>query len=188
MFARFPLLKKPLLVLDLELAASSSSWGQAVQIDQKQNIDFTRYKTYNIMDESVRNDPTSKDIGANIFDLKRAVTYEMETRGYQRAAQPDLWVNIGIATKELVQTRQTVYQQDGPYYIGQRNYRWQAQNVPVGKYEEGTATIDVVDAARKEQVWQGTATRVLSRKPSRAAAQIDKGVAKAFERFPVKPR
>ncbi len=82
MFARFPLLKKPLFMLGLELAASSSSWGQAVQIDQKQNIDFMRYKTYNIMDESVRNDPTSKDIGANIFDLKRAVTYEMETRGY----------------------------------------------------------------------------------------------------------
>ncbi len=92
-------------------------------------------------------------------------------------------MNIGIATKELVQTRQTVYQQDGPYYIGQRNYRWQPQNVPVGKYEEGTATIDVVGVARKEQVWQGT-TRVLSRKPSCAAAQIDKGVAKAFERFP----
>ena len=107
---------------------------------------------------------------------------------YQRAAQPDLWVNIGLATKELVQTRQTVYRQDGPYYIGQRNYRWQAQNIPVAKYEEGTATIDVVDAARKEQVWQGTTTRVLSRKPDRAAEQIDKGVAKAFERFPVKPR
>ena len=102
------------------------------------------------MDESVRNDSISKDIGANIFGLKRAVTHEMETRGYQRAAQPDLWVNIGIATKELVQTRQTVYQQDGSYYIGQRNYRWQAQNVPVGKHEEGTATIDVVAPVRSK--------------------------------------
>ena len=189
MFARFELLKKPLLTLALGLAASSSSWAQVPQAGPKQPTDFTRYKTYNVMDEASRHDSASQDLGANIFDLKRAVTHEMEARGYRLAAQPDLWVNIGIATKERVQTRETDFRQDGaPYYIGQRNYHWQAQNVPVGQYEEGTATIDVVDAARQEQVWQGTTTRVLSRKPDRAAEQIDKGVAKAFERFPVRPR
>lgn len=188
MFARFELLKTLLLGLGLGLAAGSSSWGQATPTGQKPNVDFARYKTYNIMDEATRPDSVSRDLGANIFDLKRAVTHEMEVRGYRLAAQPDLWVNIGIATKERVQTRQTIYRQDGPYYIGQRNYHWEAQDVPVGQYEEGTATIDVVDAARQQQVWQGTTTRVLSRKPNRAAEQIDKGVAKAFERFPARPR
>ncbi len=187
MFARFQLLKKPLLALALGLAACSS--GQVTQAHQNQNVDFARYKTYNFMDETARNDSAFVDAGANIFDLKRAVTHEMEARGYQKAAQPDLWVNIGMATKQRVQTRETNFRQDGaPYYIGQRNYHWQAQNVPVGQYQEGTATIDIVDAARKEQVWQGTTTSILSGKPDRAAQQIDKGVAEVFTRFPVRPR
>ncbi|MFD1467277.1 DUF4136 domain-containing protein [Hymenobacter caeli] len=185
----FQLLKKPLLALALRLAANSPSWGQAVQTDQKPNVDFTRYKTYNLVEETARHDSASSDLGANVFELKRAVAHEMEARGYRRAARPDLLVNIGISSKEMVQTRETNYLNDGaPYYIGQRSYHWQAQNVPIGQYREGTATIDVVDAARQEQIWQGTTTRVLSRKPDKAAHQIDKGVAEAFAKFPGQAR
>ncbi len=187
--ARFRLLKKPLLTLALALAACAPAWAQATQADQKAGVDFARYKTYNFMDETARNDSAAADLSANIFDLKRAVTHEMEARGYRRAAQPDLLVNIGVATRLLTQTRETNFREDGaPYYMGQRNYHWQAQDVPVGQYRQGTATIDVVDAARKEQVWQGTTTSIISRKPDRAARQIDKGVAEAFARFPVAPR
>jgi len=179
------LLKTPLLALALGLAAGAPAWAQVTNTDQKAGTDFTRYKTYNFMDETAQKDSAAADLSANIFDLKRAVTREMEARGYQLAAQPDLLVNIGVSTQLLTQTRETNFQQDGArYYIGQRNYHWQAQNVPVGQYREGTATIDVVDAARKEQVWQGTTTRVLSRKSRKAAQQIDKGVAEAFAKFP----
>lgn len=58
----------------------------------------------------------------------------------------------------------------------------------MGQYREGTATIDVVDAAHKEQVWQGTTTSILSRKSRKAAQQIDKGVAEAFTKFPGRAR
>ncbi|OGX91867.1 hypothetical protein BEN49_18155 [Hymenobacter coccineus] len=179
------MLKKSLFALALGLAAGAPAWAQATTADQKADADFTRYKTYNFMDEAARTASTAADLSANIFDLKRAVTREMEARGYQRAAQPDLLVNIGVSTQLLTQTRETNFLNDGaPYYIGQRNFRWQAQNVPIGQYREGTATIDVVDAARKEQVWQGTATSILSRKSRKAAQQIDKGVAEAFAKFP----
>jgi len=98
-------------------------------------------------------------------------------------------VNIGLVTRQRTQTRETNFRQDGaPYYIGQRNYHWQAQDVPVGQYQEGTATIDLVDAARKELIWQGTTTTVLSNTPTRSAKQIDRGVADVFARFPVGAR
>ncbi len=88
-----------------------------------------------------------------------------------------------------MQTRPANYQFDGaPYYIGQRNYHWQATDIPVGSYQAGTATIELVDAARKELVWQGTTTSVLSHTPARASKQIDKGVADVFARFPVPAR
>lgn len=188
MSAFFRFLKPLPLLLALGLAACTAN-EQITQTDQRTGINFAQYKTYNFMDETARNDSAFQRSGSGIFDLKRAVTHEMEARGYQRAAQPDLWVNIGITTQQKTQTRETNFRQDGaPQYIGQRNYHWQAQDVVVGQYQEGTATIDVVDAARKEQVWQGTTTSILSRNPGKSARQIDEGVAKVFERFPVSPR
>ena len=180
--------KKVLLTLALGLAACSTE--QAVQTGQPTaSGNFAAYKTYNFLDETARNDSAFQRSGTGIFDLKRAVAHELESRGLQRAAQPDLWVNIGIVTQQKNQTRETNFRQDGaPQYIGQRNYHWQAQDVVVGRYEEGTATVDIVDAARKERIWQGTTTRVLSRTPSKSARQIDDAVADIFKRYPVAPR
>lgn len=175
--------QKPLLALALGLAACSSE--QFTQTDSRPGVNLTQYKTYNFMDQLARNDSAFINTGSNIFDLKRAVTHELEIRGFRMAEKPDLWVNLGLVTEQRTQTRTANYQFDGPYYIGQRNYRWQANEIPVGQYQEGTATIDLVDAARKELVWQGVTTSVLSRTPSRASKQINKGVAEVFARFPV---
>lgn len=175
------------LALSLGLAACSTE--QAVQTDQRSNVDFTAYKTYNFMDEMARNDSTAQGEGTGVFEVKRAVAREMESRGYQRAAQPDLWVNIGIITQQKAQTRETNYRFDGaPQYIGQRNYHWQAQDVVVGQYQQGTATVDIVDAARKEQLWQGTTTSILSKKTDKSDRQIDEAVTAIFKKFPVPPR
>jgi hypothetical protein len=182
------LLKAQLFACALGLAACSSEQA-TTRVDSRPGVDLTRYKTYGFMDETARNDSAFISAGSNIFDLKRAVTRELEARGFQKAAQPDLLVNLGLVTEQRTQTRQANFQTDGlPYYIGQRNYRWQAGDIPVGQYQEGTVTIDLVDAARKELVWQGTTSSILSRKPTRAAKQIDEGVANVFARFPVPAR
>ncbi|TDN39753.1 DUF4136 domain-containing protein [Hymenobacter sp. UV11] len=181
-------LTKPLLALALGLAACSSEQA-TTRVDSRPGLNLSRYKTYNFMDLLARNDSAFINTGSNIFDLKRAVTHEMEARGFRLAAQPDIWVNIGLVTEQRTQTRQANYLTDGaPYYIGQRNYHWQASDIPVGEYQEGTATIDLVDAARKELLWQGVTSTILSRKPSRASQQIDKGVADVFARLPMPAR
>ena len=181
------LLKMPLLAAALGLTACSTN-ERLAQVDQKTGVNFASYKTYGFLDAVARNDSAFQNSGTGIFDLKRAVAAELARRGFQQAAQPDLWVNIGIVTAQKVQTRQANFQFDGaPQYIGQRRYHWDARDVPVGQYQEGTATVDIVDAARKEQVWQGTTTSILSNKPTKSAKQIDKAVATMFEQFPVAP-
>ena len=180
--------KKPLLALALGLSLAACSSEQFAQTDSRPGVNLAQYKTYNFMDQVARNDSAFINSGSNIFDLKRAVTAELESRGLRKADKPDLWVNIGLVTEQRTQTRTANYRFDGPYYIGQRNYRWQANEIPVGQYQEGTATIDLVDAARKELVWQGITTTILSRTPSRASKQIDKGVAEVFAKFPVPAR
>lgn len=188
MSSLFKALNKPFLAMFLGLAACTSEQA-TTQVDSRPGVNLARYHTYNFMDAVARNDSAFVNSGSNIFDLKRAVTREMEARGFQKADQPDLWVNIGLVTQTRTQTREANYQTDGaPYYIGQRNYHWQAGDIPVGQYQEGTATIDLVDAARKELVWQGVTSAILSRTPTKAAKQIDKGVADVFARFPVPAR
>jgi len=186
MIAPLNFLKKPLLALVFGLSACSAN-EQLTQTDQKTGTNFALYKTYNFMDEVARNDSAFIGTGTGIFDLKHAVTQELERRGYRKAAQPELWVNIGLITRQRVQTRQANFQTDARY-IGQRNYHWDDRDVPVGQYDEGTATIELVDAARKELVWQGTTSAILSRRPTRAAKQIDEGVAEVFAKFPVPAR
>ncbi|MFD1871220.1 DUF4136 domain-containing protein [Hymenobacter bucti] len=181
-------LKMPLLALALGLAACSTN-ERLAQVDQKTGINFANYKTYGFMDAVARNDSAFQNSGTGIFDLKLAVTREMERRGYRQAAQPDLWVNIGMVSQQRTQTRPGDFRTDAAArYIGQRNYHWDARDVPVGQYQEGTATIELVDAARKELVWQGTTTSILSKSAARSAKQIDKAVATMFEKFPVVPR
>lgn len=186
----FSLPTQVLLALALGLAACSAEQAEQVtHTDRRPDTNFAAYKTYNFMDEEARNDSAFQRSGTGIFDLKRAVAVEMARRGFQQATQPDLWVNIGIVTQTRTQTRTANFQFDGaPQYIGQRHYHWDARDVPVGQYQEGTATIDIVDAAHKEQVWQGTTTSILSSSPTRSAKQIDKAVATVFKQFPVAPR
>lgn len=179
-----------LVVLGLGLGAGAcTSAAPVTQTDSRPGFDLSRYHTYNFLDAVAPTDSAVTSSGTNIFDVKRAVARQLEARGFRRADQPDLLVNIGLVDHQRVQTRQANYLTDGaPYYIGQRNYRWRAGDIPVGTYREGTATIDLVDAARKELVWQGVTTSVLSNKPSRATEQIEKGVADVFAKFPVPAR
>ena len=186
-FAFFNHLLLPALALAL---AACSSAEPVTRVDSRPGTDLAHYRTYGFLDEVARNDSALQNPGTGtyVFELKRAVTHELEARGLHRAAQPELWVNLALMQQQRVQTREARYQFDGaPYYIGQRNYHWSATPIPVGTYQEGTATIDLVDAARQELVWQATTTSIFSSRPTQAAQQIDAGVAQAFAQFPVRP-
>jgi len=177
-------MKAFLFILLLGLAACASE--QVQYSEQQPNIDFRAYKTYNFMDVTARNDAAFQGPGTGIETLKQAIGREMSRRGYQQSATPDLWVNIGVVTQDKVQTRETTLR-DAPLYIGQRNYHWQSQNVVVGHYKEGTATVEVVDAARKELIWQGAVKSVLTPDADKLTKRIDDAVAALFEKYPVPP-
>ncbi|UOQ96040.1 DUF4136 domain-containing protein [Hymenobacter sp. 5317J-9] len=177
-------MKTLLLALLLGLSACASELVQ--NVEQEPNVDFRAFKTFNFLDVTARNDAAFQGPGNGIETLKQAISREMQRRGYQPSARPDLWVNVGVVTKDKVQTRETTLR-DAPLYIGQRNYHWQSQNVAVGRYEEGTATVEIVDAARKELIWQGSVQSVLSPKADKLAKRIDEAVTALFDRYPVAP-
>jgi hypothetical protein len=111
----------------------------------------------------------------------------MSRRGYQQSENPDLWVNIGVVIIDKDQTRETTIR-EAPFYIGQRNYRWQSQEVKVGTYEEGTATVEVVDAARKELIWEGSVASILTADATKLTNRINSAIQTLFNKYPVPPQ
>ncbi|MCB2377530.1 DUF4136 domain-containing protein [Hymenobacter sp. BT635] len=177
---------KTLFFLLLLTATAACSPVRVESTSQTPGVDFSAYKTYNFLDVTARNEDAFTAGGTGVEQLKQAVARELERRGYQRADAPDLWVNIGVVSRQKVQTRETNIQ-EAPIYIGQRRYKWQREQVPVRTYAEGTATVDIVDAARQERVWQGVAASALTDDPEKLAARINEGVATMFEQYPVRP-
>ena len=112
----------------------------------------------------------------------------MKQRGYvQQTAQPDLLINIGLVVKEQVQTRQTDWRTDGaPRYMGQRNYTWKSEEIEVGRYREGTVTVHVVDAARKQMLWKGGAKGIIPDKQKQLPALAGEAMKELFSKYPGK--
>ncbi|AYA38702.1 DUF4136 domain-containing protein [Hymenobacter oligotrophus] len=175
------------LLFALLLSLSACTATNVESVNEAPGVNFAAYRTYNFLDVSARNEAAFQSPLNGVEELKSAIAAQLERRGYQRAEQPDVWVNIGIVTQQRVQTRETTIR-DAPVYLGQRRYAWRSQEVPVREYTEGTATVELVDAARNEQVWEGAVAGVLTDKPETLSKRIDEAIAELFERYPVKPQ
>lgn len=60
------------------------------------------------------------------------------------------------------------------------------QDIQTVHYQEGTLTIDLVDAAKKQLVWQGVAQgRIHKKAVQNPGPAIDKAVTDIFAKFPI---
>jgi len=142
---------------------------------------LTKYKTFNFYEVTTNGEPVDKSYQNRINILKNAVQEELTAKGLSLSpTNPDLLVNIGVVTTEKVQTRQTNFREDAPRYIGQRRYTWQSREVEVGRYKQGTATIDLVDAKNNTMVWQGSAEAVIPEKEAQLQKTVAAGITKLF--------
>jgi hypothetical protein len=84
-----------------------------------------------------------------------------------------------------------------PVVVGVDYYRYRnglyvawplyGNDVSTMHYRVGTASIDVIDAARKQLVWEGTAEgRLSTRAQKDPGPTIDKAVTEIFERYPAR--
>ena len=159
------------------------------------NADVMRYQTYGFF-EKLGTD-TSTYASVLSLNLKEATSREMDRRGYRRVDQgADLLLNFDVTTKDRIESRGTV----GPVGLGLGlgwgdwrygyGYGWGAgiADTMIQTVTEGTLTIDVVDRAKNEIVWSGSAaSQVTSRTLDDPKGAIDSAVPKIFERFPKAP-
>ena len=139
-----------------------------VSTDFDPNNDFGVYKTYAWYTGEM---PADDALSANPLIQKRvmnSVNKELQAKGFELTeGNPDFVVIIHAGTKERMQVTNTGYGYGG-YGWGRYGYGWGGYGGPVDTqvsyYDEATLVVDIADFDKKELVWRGTGTGVLSKK------------------------
>ena len=174
-------MKKLLLLFILMCSLQACTSTRVKSTQAAPGFALTNYKTFNFYEVSANGEPVDASYQNRINILKNAVQEELTAKGLSLSpTNPDLLVNIGVVTTEKVQTRQTNFRDDAPRYIGQRRYTWQSREVEVGRYKQGTATIDLVDTKNNAMVWQGSAEAVIPEKEAQLQKTVAEGITKLF--------
>lgn len=181
------------IVVSAFLVLCSCASGPDVRVNVDNGADFAQYKTFAFFSPL----GTDRDGYQTIVSqhLKAATERELVARGMRLDAKaPQLLVNFKGARSDKVQITtmpsMSVGVMGGGYY-GYRTGMYAAyplyqDNTVVSQYTEGTLNIDVVDAARKQLVWEGIVTGVITQTDlNNPQPAIDEAVTAAFAKYPV---
>jgi hypothetical protein len=181
-----------LLVASLLVLAGCAS-GPDIRADFDPSTNFAQYKTFAFVHPL----GTDRDGYQSIVSqrLKTATQREMEARGMHLAADhPQLLVNFNATLTEKMRVTTVPSVMVGVGAGGYYGYRmgmygaWPLyyDQTTVTPYQEGTLNIDVVDAARKQLVWEGVVTDIVTQEMlDNLQGSIDAAVAAAFSKYPV---
>lgn len=182
-------LRTLLLVVAGWLLSSCASSPVSTTADYDRSADFSAYRTFGFFDPLGTDSAGYESLVTQT--LKSAVQREMETRGYRYSdAQPDLLINFNARLAQ--QTRISQTPAPPPMYYGYRrgyygSWGGYSTETRVDQYVEGTLNIDIVDARRKQLVWEGIAVgRVTKKSQEDRQAAIRAAVAEIFAKYPFK--
>lgn len=175
------------LLAGLVLAACAT--GPEIRSDHAPGADFSKYRTYAIMDSAGRTSDEAAYLTLAGQRVRAAIHRQMEALGYTRVEQdPDLLVNFSIAVETKQQVTRVPDPVPYPYYFRYGLYDpwpYYSYDTWVREYQQGTLMIDLVDAETRTLVWEAAAEgRVTKDTRENMEARINEVVAKMFERFP----
>jgi hypothetical protein len=122
--------------------------------------------------------------------LQNAAARQMEQRGYTRAENPDLVINFTGKLEEKVDVEST----PAPYYGPGWGYHgwygapyggWGGTEVTTRRYNVGTLVVDVVDREKRQVVFQGAISGVVTKEMQQnREASINRAVEGIFMKYP----
>jgi hypothetical protein len=162
-----------------------------IRADYDRSVDLSSYRTYGFMSPLGTDKAGYSTLITSHF--KDAIRREMDARGYQYTeTNPDLFVNFNVNVQEKVDVRSTPSASMGVGYYGYRGGMYgtypmySGTDVDTIRYKQGTANVDLVDAAQKRLVWEGIAEGKLQKKAMEdPQTAISKVIAEMFAKFPV---
>jgi len=145
------------------LAGCATPKGPPTRIDYDKKADFSVYRTFGFPKETGTDRGGYSTLVTSYF--KNSVTTAMEARGYKYSEDhPDLLVNFYMNTRERTETRSSP--STGYGYYGYRYGLYNAWPMydedRTVTYKVGTINVDIVDAEKKQLIWEGVSEGRLS--------------------------
>jgi len=151
-----------------------------VNSDYDKKVDFSTYKSYAFLksgiDKMEISDLDKKRIMHSIDDV-------MTIKGFTKSESPDLLINIFTKEREQVDVNQFNAGWGYGWGYGWNPYLWGGQT-SINRYTEGTLYIDLIDAKKKELIWQGEGEGTLTKDTHKKEALIKEFVTKILEQYP----
>ncbi len=176
----------PLLALLIVVSSCSSI---RVAADYDREATFNDYKTFAFFKTGIDK--------AEISDLDkrrilRAIEAELLAKGFTKSENPDILVSLFTKSQQRVNVYNNAWGAGawgwggwGPWGGFGPGWGWGWNNQPaVSTSVQGHLYIDLIDADKKELVWQGMGTGYLSRNMDKKEARIKEFVAKIMEKYP----
>ncbi|MFL1013138.1 DUF4136 domain-containing protein [Flavisericum labens] len=175
----------PLLAL-LIVISSCSSIRVAADYDRKAT--FTDYKTFAFFKTGIDK--------AEISDLDkrrilRAIEAELLTKGFTKSDDPDLLVSLFTKSQQRVDVYNNAWGYGawgwggwGPWGGYGPGWGWGWNQPSTSVSTQGTLYIDLIDADKKELVWQGMGTGYLSKNMDKKEERIKEFVSEIMQKYP----
>ncbi|HWK49175.1 MAG TPA: DUF4136 domain-containing protein [Steroidobacter sp.] len=181
-------------VLIAALCASCATQRTAdVHVNMAPGADLSAYSTFGFPDQTGTDRGGYSTIVTDYF--KAAVKEQMEMRGYRYVEQnPNLLVNFYAKVHERSEVRATPTVAPAFGYYGYRYGLYDAwplydQDIETVTYPVGTANIDVVDAQKRQLIWEGVAEgRLRDDDMGNPREAISSAVTQVFAHFPGRAR
>lgn len=195
-------MKNILLAVGLGLLTSLSACTPKVNVEQRANVNFSRYRTYDFADTEVK---TSGDRNPLLRSpitqdrIKQAIAGELGKRGLRQVENnPDFLVTTHTFVEQAERTVYDTQPAAGfayPYSVGYRgrflpvNYGyWYGPSYysqpRTEQYREGTLVIDFIDARTNNLVWRGSVADPID-DAGRLGSEFSKNAKDILDKFPV---
>ncbi|MBO9353474.1 DUF4136 domain-containing protein [Bordetella petrii] len=175
----------PVLAVASLLSACAS--GPSIRSDYDHGADFAQYRSFGFMSPL----GTDKAGYSSLLTerLKTATRSQMEMRGYTYTEQaPDLLINFNAKLQQKTDVTPAppppmpYYGYRAGFYGGWPGYGW---GNDVYQYTEGTLNIDLIDAKRKQLVWEGVSAGIINNVAEATSTRnVENSVAQIFSRYP----
>ena len=167
----------PLLLIFLVVSCSSVN----VYNDYDKKVDFKQFKTFAFYKPGV------DKVEISDLDKKRilkSIEVEMLAKGFTKSENPDLLVNFFTKSREQVDVNAFNNSWGYGYGYGWNPYIWGGNRTTVRTTTQGTLFIDLIDAKKKEMVWQGEGQGEIFKNQNNKEERIGEFVKEILKQYP----
>jgi Domain of unknown function (DUF4136) len=188
-----PALQRLLLACSLLslLAVTGCASGPTIRSNVDASVDFTGFRTFGFVEPLATDRAGYQSLISQ--QLVASAERELAARGLQRTdTKPDLLVNFNANLDQRLRVTQSPAMTSRSFNNHRRGFysTWPLyQQTEIRQYTKGTLGIDVIDAARRQLVWEGFAlSRVTQRTMDNIGPVLDAAVVDIFGNFPLPPK